>query len=392
LPFLKALKQNRKYNLINPRNNKVVKEIPAANIFNTIVSTAWKTGDPGLIFIDEINRNNPTPALGIIESTNPCGEQPLLPYESCILGSINLSKMINRNKIDYKKIASVVRDSVRFLDNVIEINNYPLKEIKEITFKNRKIGLGVMGFAEMLYKLEIPYNDERALTIASEIMRYIRKNAVEASIKLAKERGSFPEIENSMWRQAGIREIRNATLTTIAPTGTISILAGTSSGIEPVFALSFIRSVLEETKMLEVNQIFEQAAIKEKCYSRELAFQVAENGSVQRLKYLPEKIRKVFVTSHDISPTWHVRMQAAFQKYTDNAVSKTVNLPSEATIEDVKNIFLLAHKLRCKGITVYRDGSKKTQVLYKGSGEMKKDHITFGSEYAGECSGDKCSF
>lgn len=389
---MEALKRKEDYSLVNPRTGVETKRLSAKYVFDRIVNAAWKTGDPGIVFIDEINRFNPTPTEGAIESTNPCGEQPLLPYESCFLGSVNLARMVKGKRVDYERLASVVERAVRFLDNVIEINKFPLPEIREITLRNRKIGVGVMGFAEMLIRLGIPYDSEQAVNVAKKVMKFISTQALQASVKLAEERGSFQNLPISIWPKKGVSVLRNATLTTVAPTGTISILAGTSSGIEPLFGISYMRDVMEGIRMLEINQLFEEAAVREKCYSHELAFQVAKNGSIKDLTFLPEKLRRVFVTSHDISPEWHVHMQAAFQRFTNNAVSKTVNLPENATTDHIWQVFLLAHKLRCKGITVYRYGSKSTQVLYKGSGIGEREYLTVSSEYAGECSGNYCPF
>lgn len=388
--FMEALKKKEDYPLINPRTRAETKRLRAQYVFDRIVNSAWKTGDPGIIFIDEINRCNPTPTVGVIESTNPCGEQPLLPYESCFLGSVNLARMVSGKKVDYERLASVVHHAVRFLDNVIEINKFPLSEIREITLRNRKIGVGVMGFAEMLILLGIPYDSIKARNIAGEVMKFISTQALAASVKLAEERGSFQNFPVSIWPKKGISVLRNATQTTVAPTGTISILAGTSMGIEPLFAISYMRDVVEGARMLEVNQLFEEAAVRERCYSHEIAYQIAKTGSIKDLDFLPEKLRRVFVTSHDISPEWHVRMQAEFQRFTDNAVSKTVNLPNTATTDDIRKVYLLAHKLGCKGITVYRYGSKSAQVLYAGSGITEKEYLTVSSDYAGGCSEGYC--
>jgi ribonucleoside-diphosphate reductase alpha chain len=390
--FMEALARKEDYPLINPRTGRETGRFRAEYVFDKIVSTAWKTGEPGVVFIDEINRCNQTPNEGMVESTNPCGEQPLLPYESCFLGSVNLSAMVKEKRVDYEKLGSVVERAVRFLDDVIEVNRFPLPEIRAITLRNRKIGVGVMGFAEMLIRLGVPYDSKQALNIAQKVMAFISSRAIEASVKLGEERGSFPNLSQSTWPAKGYPILRNATLTTIAPTGTISILAGTSSGIEPLFAISFMRDILEGTTMLEVNEIFRELAMRERCYSHDLSYEIARKGSIQHLTHLPENLRRVFVTSHDISPQWHVRMQAAFQQFTDNAVSKTVNLPPTATTNDVRRIFRLAYKLKCKGITVYRDGSRTAQVLYKGSGIAEKEHLTVSSEYAGECAGGVCSF
>ncbi|MGC8565502.1 MAG: adenosylcobalamin-dependent ribonucleoside-diphosphate reductase [Thermoplasmata archaeon] len=369
--FMRALETNGTYSLKNPRNGEVVKMMEARRVWDLIVSHAWSTGDPGVIFIDEINRYNPTPQLGQIESTNPCGEQPLLPYESCNLGSINLSLVVNENgEIDWELFRHIVRESVHFLDNVIDANKFPLQQIQDMTRKTRKIGLGVMGFAEMLIKMGIPYNSEEALETAERVMKFINDVSHEMSIELAQNRGVFTAWKDSIWDRKGIR-IRNATTTTIAPTGTISIIADTSSSIEPLYALSFIRNVLDGQQLLEVNPLFEDYARKHGFYSEELMREIARTGSIQHLN-LPDDAKKIFLTAHDIDPEWHVRMQAAFQKYTDNAVSKTINMRNDASIMDVENAYMLAYKLKCKGITVYRDGSKSVQVLVKGA-EKKEE-------------------
>ncbi|MGC8619233.1 MAG: adenosylcobalamin-dependent ribonucleoside-diphosphate reductase [Thermoplasmata archaeon] len=368
--FMKALETNGTYALRNPRNGEIVKTMEARKVWDLIVSHAWATGDPGVIFIDEINRKNQTPQLGMIESTNPCGEQPLLPYESCNLGSINLSLVVNdHGEIDWNLLRHVVMESVHFLDNVIDANKFPLPQIQEMTRKTRKIGLGVMGFAEMLIKMGIPYNSDLAIETAEKVMKFINDVSHEMSIELAERRGVFPAWHGSIWEKMGIR-IRNATTTTIAPTGTISIIADTSSSIEPLYALSFIRNVLDGQQLLEVNPLFEEYSRKHGFYSENLMREIAKTGSIQHLD-VPEHAKKIFVTAHDVEPEWHVRMQAAFQKYTDNAVSKTINMKNDATITDVENAYILAYKLKCKGITVYRDGSKSAQVLVKGS-ETKK--------------------
>ena len=382
--FMKKVKNNEEYELINPRNGEVMRTANASDIFNMIATMAWRTGDPGLVFIDEINRHNPTPEIGEIEATNPCGEQPLLPYESCNLGSINLSKMMKGNEIDWEKLRDVVWTSVRFLDDVIDVNKFPLREIEEITKANRKIGLGVMGFAEMLLRMEIPYDSKEALDIAEKLMEFITREAREASVELGRERGSFPNFEHSIW-SGKYDALRNATVTTIAPTGTISIIAGTSSGIEPLFAISFVRNVLEGARLLEVNRVFEEVAKRRGFYSRDLMMKIAKVGSVQGISEVPEDVRRVFVTALDIAPEWHVRMQAAFQKHVDNAVSKTVNLPTDATVSDVKRVFWLAYKLKCKGITVYRYGSKPEQVLYIGAPTEEEGYVRAEPEYSGGC-------
>lgn len=384
--FMDALNDDKDFNLKNPRTGEVVGTKKAREVFDNIVEMAWKSGEPGIIFIDRINRDNPTPHVGEIESTNPCGEQPLLPYESCNLGSINLANMVkggwlegtNGNSepatIDYEKLKGVVYKSTHFLDNVIDANHYPLKEIEKNTKENRKIGLGVMGFAEMLIKLDTPYNSEEAIKTAEEVISFIQTHSKDASIKLALERGSFPNFYGSTWEKNGYPMMRNATTTTIAPTGTISIIALTSSGIEPLFALSFVRNVMDDDELLEVNSLFEERAKKDGFYSVELMKKIAEEGGIRNMDEVPENVKKIFVTAHDISPEWHIRMQAAFQKYTDNAVSKTVNFSQDATKEDVRKVFELAYNLSCKGVTVYRDRSRDAQVL--NIGEVNREGQT----------------
>jgi ribonucleoside-diphosphate reductase alpha chain len=365
--FMKALNNNEKYNLVNPRTGRVIRQQNARQVFTTIVDHAWQNGEPGIVFIDRLNESNPTPQKGPIESTNPCGEQPLLPYESCNLGSINLDKMLKpRGKpdIDWKKLGSTVKIAVRFLDNVIDKNKFPLMEIQRVTLANRKIGLGVMGFADMLIRMGIPYNSTKALKLAKKLMKFIRTEARKASTQLTKERGVFPNFEDSIYD--GKFKIRNATVTTIAPTGTLSIIANCSSGIEPLYAVAYERYILEGHKLIEVHPHFEAIAKKEKFYSRELIDQISESGSVQNIDKVPKKYKKLFVTAYDISPEWHVKLQAAFQKYVDNAVSKTINFPSTASRLDVANAYKLAFELGCKGVTVYRDQSRKGQVLSTG--------------------------
>jgi len=392
--FMEKVEKNEDYELINPRTKKPVEKVKANEVFDLIVTQAWKTGDPGMIFLDRINQDNPTPEIGKIEATNPCGEQPLLPYESCNLGSINLVKMFSEDKkdVDWEKLGESVRNAVRFLDNVIEVNRYPAKEIDEITRNNRKIGLGIMGFAELLLKLFIPYDSDDALKVGEKIMKFISEEGIKASQELAEERGSFPNFEKSRWKKKGFKAMRNATVTTVAPTGTISIIANTSSGIEPLFAISFVRNVMGGVKLLEINSIFEKVAKERGFYSSELMLEIAKKGSIQEIKGIPENIKRVFVTAFDVSPEWHVKMQAAFQKYVDNAVSKTVNLPANAKIDDVRKIYLLAYKLGCKGITVYRYGSKKEQVLNIAP-EFLKEPIIADSEFAGGCPAtEPCTF
>lgn len=387
--FLNAVKKKKKYDLINPRTNKSVKKLDAQFVFNQIVANAWLTGDPGLIFIDEINRHNPTPSLGKIEATNPCGEQPLLPWESCNLGSINLSKVIG-DRIDWQKLKKLVHLGVRFLDNVIDVNKYPTPQIEKITLSNRKIGLGIMGFAEALIKLGIPYNSKKGLDAAKKIMVFIEKEGHLASQFLGKERGNFPNFKKSVWsKKRSYKYMRNATVTTIAPTGTISIIAGCTSGIEPLFGISFVRNIMDGTRLIETNDLFETVAKNRKFFSKKLLVNAAQSGSIQKNVQVPEDIKKIFVTALDISPEWHVRMQSAFQEYTDNAVSKTVNLSPTASYNDVKKAFFLAQKLKCKGVTIYRYGSKPNQVLTIESFEKKK-HVIADSEFSGGCEGIVC--
>ncbi len=381
--FMHALEGNEDYWLINPRTKEEVRKISAREVFNEIVTYAWKTGDPGIIFIDEINRTNPVSAVGRIEATNPCGEQPLLPYESCNLGSINVSKFVNPRdgEIEWERLKDVVWICVRFLDDVIDVNSYPMPRIEEMTKANRRIGLGVMGFAELLIKLGIAYDSQAAISTGERLMQFITREARQCSQALGSEKGSFPNFELSVWSQSDA--MRNATVTTIAPTGTISIIAGCSSGIEPLFAVTFKRNVMGG--MLEINKLFEERAKEEGFYTKDLMLAIARRGSIQGMKEIPEDIQRIFVTALDIAPEWHVRMQAAFQTYTDNAVSKTVNLPSDATQEDVKNVFLLAYKLKCKGITVYRYGCKEDLLSLEVPKLLLEDYVRADSEYTGEC-------
>ncbi|QNO14885.1 vitamin B12-dependent ribonucleotide reductase [Alkalicella caledoniensis] len=368
--FMEAVEKGETYELINPRNGEVVKQLMAKEVFDLLIDSSWKSGEPGIIFLDRMNETNPTPKIGEIESTNPCGEQPLLPYEACNLGSINLANFVNKGKLDYKHLRTAIKLSVRFLDNVIDMGQYPLQQITDIVQANRKIGLGVMGFADSLIKLGIPYNSEGAVTFAEEIMGFIQQETKVASEELAQERGSFPNFEMSVYPGKGMKGLRNATTTTIAPTGTISIIAGVSSGIEPLFAVCYKRNILDNDELLEVHPLFEELAKNRGFYSEGLMEEIAEKGTVRGIKGIPIDIQQLFVTAHDISPQWHVQIQAAFQKYTDNAVSKTVNFHNEATREDIKEVFMLSYKLKCKGVTVYRDGSRDNQVLTKG--DVKK--------------------
>lgn len=364
--FMQAVEEDKSYDLVNPRTKKVVNSLKAKDVFHLIVEHAWKNGEPGIVFIDRVNASNPTPKAGRIESTNPCGEQPLLPYESCNLGSINLAKMVKpeSKEIDWDKLRDTTWKAVHFLDNVIDVNKYPLQKIEEMTRANRKIGLGVMGWADMLIQLGTPYNSDRAVHLAEELMEFIQKEGTHTSAALAEQRGVFPNYEGSVY-DGNIR-LRNATVTTIAPTGTLSIIAGCSSGIEPIFAVSFVRTVMEGTKLIEINPYFEKVAKERGFWTRELMERIADRGSVQEFDQIPDDVKAIYMTAHDISPSEHIAMQAAFQKYVNNAVSKTVNFPHKATPKDVEDVYLLAYKLNCKGVTVYRDGSREQQVLTRG--------------------------
>ncbi|MFY9301402.1 MAG: adenosylcobalamin-dependent ribonucleoside-diphosphate reductase [Candidatus Nitrosotenuis sp.] len=389
--FMKMVEKNQDYNLINPRTGQVTQRLNARKVFDLIVHSAWKTGDPGLVFIDEINRHNPTPKVGTIEATNPCGEMPLLYWESCNLGSINLAKIIKDKKIDWAKLKRLIQLGVRFLDNVIDVNKYPIQQIEKITKSNRKIGLGVMGFVEALIQLGIPYDSNDAVSLAEQLMKFIEKEGHTASKKLGQERGNFANFEQSIWKtKMHYKNMRNATVTTIAPTGTISIIAGCSSGIEPLFAVSYVRNVMEGTKLYETNRYFEEAAKENGFYSKKLIEEISRSGTIQHIKGIPKEIRRVFVTAHDISPLWHVKMQAAFQKYTDNAVSKTINLSQDAKQKNVRDVYVLAHKLKCKGITVYRYGSKPNQVLSFGQKTRQGIKVVADSEFSGGCIGTVC--
>jgi len=369
--FMEALKRDEEYSLRNPRTGEIVGHLKASKVFKRIVELAWKNGEPGIVFLDKINAQNPTPHIGAIESTNPCGEQPLLPYESCNLGSINLANMVSNNngkkEVNYFKLGNTVRTAVRFLDNVLLDYRYPLPEIEKLTKGNRKIGLGVMGFADMLIEFNIPYNSHEAAHIAEEIMKFIQEEGRKVSAFLARERGVFPNFTGSVYDKEHGMRLRNATITTIAPTGTISMIANCSSGIEPMFAIVYEKNVLDGKKFLEVHPAFKRTAQEEGFYSDELMKMVAENGSLHKIYGIPKRIRDIFVTSHDIEPRWHINLQAAFQKYTDNAVSKTVNFRHEATIAEVDEVYRLAYDLNCKGVTVYRDGSRQNQVITTGT-------------------------
>ena len=378
--FMERVKTSQDYDLVNPRTGVVVGQENAREIFDLAVEMAWKTGDPGLIFLEEINRYNPNPQLGRIESTNPCGEQPLLPFESCNLASVNLARMVRYQdgevSMDWDRLAEVVRTTVHLLDNVIDMNNYPIQEIEDMSKTTRRIGLGVMGFSDLLIEMGIRYDSEEGLELAEQVMGRINQETAQASSELSQIRGTFPAWEGSAYSTQGPfgepRRMRNSAPTTIAPTGTISIIAGASSGIEPLFALSYVRNVMDNTRLVEVNPYFEAVARREGFYSEELMEQLAEKGSLETLE-VPQWVKEVFRTSHDISPEWHVRMQAAFQKHTDNSVSKTINFPHDATLADVADAYTRAYELGCKGITVYRDGSKAGQVLSTGGTGKQED-------------------
>ena len=386
--FMERVKAGHDYDLVNPRTGVVVGRENAREIFDLAVDMAWKTGDPGLIFLDEINKYNPNPQLGRIESTNPCGEQPLLPFESCNLASVNLARMVRHRDgevtMDWDRLAEVVRTTVHLLDNVIDMNNYPIKEIEDMSKTTRRIGLGVMGFSDLLIEMGIRYDSEEGLELAEQVMGRVNHETALASSELSQIRGTFPAWEDSAYSTEGpfgeARPMRNSAPTTIAPTGTISIIAGASSGIEPLFALSYVRNVMDNTRLVEVNPYFEAVARREGFYTEELMEQLAETGSLETLD-VPEWVKEVFRTSHDINPEWHVRMQAAFQRHTDNSVSKTINFPHDATLGDVANAYTMAYELGCKGITVYRDGSKSGQVLSTG-GTGKQEASDSGTELA----------
>ncbi len=406
--FMAAAKEDRDYNLMNPRTGQAVGKLSAKEVFDKVSEMAHRNGEPGLIFMDRMNAYNPTPRLGKYESTNPCGEQVLLPNESCNLGSLNLAHMLTEDDsgIDWAKLERTVKSAVHFLDNVISANRYPLPAIEEMTLKTRKIGLGVMGFADMLIALGVPYNSEEAVTLGRLLMEAINFWSKEASVELARQRGPFPAYPDSIFTEGkmtiplkkrepdvasdfvrsaphfdwdALREkikahgIRNSTTTTIAPTGTISIIAGVSSGIEPLFALAYTRNVMDNDRLVEINQYFERAAIQGGFASDELFATLACGASLKEVEGIPPEVKRLFVTAMDISVEWHIRMQAAFQAFTDNAVSKTINAPNDATVNDVRNAYLMAYHMGCKGLTIYRDGSREVQVLTRGTNGDKKE-------------------
>jgi ribonucleoside-diphosphate reductase alpha chain len=378
-----ALERDSEYDLINPRTTNIVKRISARKIFNMIVHSAWLTGEPGVIFIDRINQDNPTHHLGEIEATNPCGEQPLLPYESCTLGSINLSRMVSEKAVNYNRLKKTVHDAVHFLDNVIEINKYPLSRIEKMSKGTRKLGIGVMGFAEMLIKLGISYNSEEAVSEAEKVMSFISQESKIASAALGEKRGNFAYYKESVYDTPQTPYMRNATTTTIAPTGTISIIAGTSSGIEPLYAIAQVRKVLDGKSLSEINPLFVEIAKREEIFKKKLMDEITDGKSVQDIESVPDCVKALFVTSHDIAPEQHIKIQAAFQKHTDNAVSKTVNFCSGAVKSDIAKVYLLAHNYGCKGVTIYRDGSRQQQVLNIGS--AKREPVKIAPRPRPEC-------
>lgn len=362
--FVFAAKKRRTFYLRNPHTRRIAEEIDSSGLLDEIAKQAWQTGEPGVIFIDEINRHNSTSHVGIVEATNTCGEAPLLPYESCVLGSINLSKVVVNGAVLWNKLEHLSRVGVHFLDNIIDVTNYPIPKIAEITRANRKIGLGVMGFADMLVKLGISYDSDKAVSTAREVMKFISEKARNESVELAQSRGSFRNFDGSFWNEKGYKAMRNATVTTIAPTGTISMIAGCTQSIEPIFSIAPYRNIMDNMQALGINSLFVEEIMRRGICAENLLKEVIMAGSIQNMSGIPEDLKRIFVTALDVRPEWHVRVQAAFQQYTDNAVAKTVNMPQETTIEDVRKIFLLAHELGCKGITVYRNGSRSKQVIY----------------------------
>jgi len=363
--FMKALNNNSLFALRDPRDKKIIEEIPAKQIFDEIVHQAWLTGDPGLVFIDRINQLNPLKKISEIEATNPCGEQPLPPYDSCNLGSINLANFVDNHKINWTRLKEIIWQGVHFLDNIIDVNNYPISQIAKTTCANRRIGLGIMGFADLLLYIGIPYDSPLALQTAKKIANFFQRQAIAASMALAKKRGNFPSWKDSIY--APKQSMRNATATTVAPTGTISMIADCSSGIEPLYAVAFTKTVMDRTKLIYVHPYFEQLAKKEGWYSKELMEEIVQKGTIEDSSQIPDHIKKLFVCAHQISPTQHVLMQAAFQQFIDSGVSKTINLRNNATEDDVRDALILAYKHGCKGITVFRDGCRREQVLTKGT-------------------------
>jgi ribonucleoside-diphosphate reductase alpha chain len=365
--FMQAVAQDAAFALLHPISGLPTRRVRAREIWDLLIAMAWENGEPGVVYIDRVNRDNPTPQLGAIEATNPCSEQPLLPYEACCLGSIDLAKMVRERDgqpgVDYARLGRLVQAAVHFLDNVVEVNRYPLPATKRMCWGNRKVGLGIMGLADLLIRLGVPYNSPAAEQLADEVMRFVHERALDASAALATQRGVFPNFRGSRYDQPGGPRLRNATVTTVAPTGTLSLIANCSSGIEPIFALAYVRRILDGEEVPAIHPLFKEAALQQGFYSDALMRTIAERGSVQGLAQVPVDVQRVFVTALDIAPEWHVRLQAAVQRHTDNGVSKTANLPADATIDDVRRAFALAYELGCKGVTVYRYGSRSSQVL-----------------------------
>ncbi len=366
--FMKAVDNNTDYELIDPHNGNVTGKLNARSVFDLIANMAWQNGEPGIVFLDEINRHNQVSNMGVIEATNPCGEQPLLSYESCNLGSLNLANMVDEDgNINWKKLEETVRLGVRFLDSVIDVNKYPLPQIESMTKSSRKIGLGVMGWADMLLQLKIPYNSDEAIYLAEKVMKFINDSGVDESVKLGEEKGNFPAFKGSYWDVIGYKSMRNSTVTTIAPTGTIGMIADASGGIEPQFSLAYTRLTLDNQEFIYTNKYLDTELKKRGLYSEELMRKIAKTGMVQDIAEIPDDMKKIFVTSREIDTDWHIKMQAAFQKHTHNAVSKTINMPNNATIDDVKKAYKLAYELKCKGLTIYRDNSRSIQILTSGT-------------------------
>jgi ribonucleoside-diphosphate reductase alpha chain len=382
--FMRAVKKDRYWELINPRSGEVVNRVSARSIFELAASYAWRNGDPGMVFLDRINRDNPTPQVGVLEAVNLCGEQPLLAYEACNLGSVNLAqhlkKTINKKtasrEVDWQKLERTVETGVRLLDDVVSVCHYPLRQVRRMVMANRKIGLGVMGWADMLVRLGIPYNSSQALKLAEKVMKLIKETARKTSVALAKEKGSFPNFKGSLWQKRGYKHFRNATLTTIAPTGSIAMAANCSYGIEPHFALAFYKEAMGGVRLPEINDDLLEALRQEGIdLTNGLLDQLANEGTLGEIKEIPEKVKQVFVTAHDLQAADHVKMQAAWQKHTDNAVSKTINLPADARVENVVEAFMMAWETGCKGITVYRDTSRPVQVLNVGYNKRAKSKM-----------------
>lgn len=378
--FMKSVERNEDYDLINPHNGQAVNRLNARSVFELIVAGAWKNGEPGLIFLDRLEEGNPTPEVGRLEATNPCGEQPLLPYEACNLGSINVSHFTKNGDLDLDRLAQTIDLAVHFLDNIIDAGDYLLPEINKIVHANRKIGLGIMGFADLLVQLEISYNSTTGIELAEKLMEFIQNHAKKASEKLGEIRGSFPNFTKSVYPKKGFKQMRNATVTTIAPTGTLAMIAECSSGIEPLYAIVYTKEVLDKNELIYTNRYFEEELKNRDLYGKDLMRKIAQhNGSVQTIREIPADLKKIYVTTEDIAPEWHVKMQAAFQKHTDNAISKTINFSAEATIEEVKNAYLLAYELGCKGITIYRNKSRTAQVL-KHDADAENNQVSIFDE------------